>query len=151
MILTIFILSRISLIMNRKYTGKYHDVDQNDIPFSVQFSMNVVFDSKMIFKGKVWEEVFSKKTDKFLSVKGFIDEDHISFIKQYPCFFSSDINGELIIDCSKPGHEVIYDGYWNEEKGIWEGEWEVEGETNLLGTDDVISDIYTGDFEMKMD
>jgi hypothetical protein len=112
--------------------------------------MEVEIDEKFSFHGIVWEEEFSGITGKHLSVKGFIDEDHISFVKKYPCLYEGDENGKVIIDETKSGHEVIYDGYWNEEQGIWIGEWEVEGETQIFHFEKIMTDVYVGAFEMKI-
>ena len=137
--------------MKRTYIGKYYDIDQegNESPFS--FRMDVELDSKMNFSGSVWEEEFSELSGKNLSVKGYIDDKHISFVKQYPCLYAYDENGKAIIDTSKQGHEVIYDGYWNDKTGVWIGEWEVEGQTELKGLDDITTEVFIGSFEMKME
>lgn len=136
--------------MKRIFTGKYYDIDQQGNESSFSFKMDVELDSKMNFSGIVWEEEFSEISGKNLSVKGFIDDDHISFVKQYPCFYAYDENGKVIIDTSKKGHEVIYDGYWNDNIGVWVGEWEVEGQTELKGLDDITTEVFIGSFEMKM-
>ena len=134
--------------MKRIYHGNYFDIDQhgNNKPFA--FRMEVEMDEKLNFVGTVWEDQFSGLTGKLLSVKGYIDEDHISFVKKYPCQYAGDENGKLIIDESKPGHEVIYDGYWDESKGMWEGEWEVEGNIEVLQFDMIQTKIFIGKFEL---
>lgn len=112
--------------------------------------MEVEIDEKLCFTGSVSEEEFSGIIGRLLSVKGFIDGDHISFVKQYPCLYEFDENREVIIDESKRGHEVIYDGYWDETKAIWTGEWEVEGETEIFQFDMIKNKVFLGKFEMNM-
>ena len=137
--------------MKRTYLGKYYDIDQegNESPFS--FQMDVEFDNQMNFSGSVWEEEFSELSGKRLSVKGFIEAEHISFVKKYPCSYEYDKDGKAVIDDSKPGHEVIYDGYFDKNTGTWTGEWEVEGQTDLKGLGEVTTEVFTGYFEMKME
>jgi hypothetical protein len=137
--------------VKRTYKGKYYDIDHKGDEFQVSFSMVVEFNDKMSFKGSVWEDEFTKLSGKQLVVKGYIDEDHISFVKKYPCYYASDENGKRFIDESKLGHEVIYDGYWDENSRKWIGEWEVEGETTLEGLEGIQTDVYVGSFEMTME
>lgn len=136
--------------MKRTYQGIYFDIDQDGIERPYGFRMEVEIDEKHSFNGTVWEDEFSGITGKHLSVKGFIDEDHISFVKKYPCLFEFDAEGKIIIDETKSGHEVIYDGYWNEENGIWLGEWEVECETEVFQFDKIKTRVFIGAFEMNM-
>ena len=79
-----------------------------------------------VFDGHCIDEEFSKHTNLQPSVKGFIDDGFISFVKQYPCAFEQMENGEFVIDINRRGHEVIYEGNYNEDAGCWEGEWEIE-------------------------
>jgi hypothetical protein len=136
--------------VKRTYQGIYFDIDQDGIERPYGFRMEVEIDEKHSFNGTVWEDEFSGITGKHLSVKGFIDEDHISFVKQYPCLYEYDADGKIIIDESQLGHEVIYDGYWNEEYGNWSGEWEVECETEVFQFDKIKTSVFIGAFEMNM-
>lgn len=111
--------------------------------------MVVVLDDKMNFTGSVWEEEYSSLSGEKLSVKGYNDSDHISFVKKYPCLYAYD--EQAIFDSSNPGHEVIYDGYWDESTGTWSGEWEVEGQTVLKGLEGSATEVFIGVFEMKME
>ena len=112
--------------------------------------MEVKCDDRLNFTGAVWEEEFSGITGKKLTVKGYIDEDHISFVKQYPCLYEYDENGKVLIDDSQPGHDVLYDGYWDKSEGKWNGEWEVEGETEVFTNEIIQTRVYLGKFEKHM-
>jgi len=112
--------------------------------------MEVEIDSNFSFKGTVWEDEFSIASNKYLIVNGYIDNDHISFVKTYPCLYEFNEEGELVIDESKKGHEVIYDGYWDKDKKYWTGEWEVEGETAPLRFNNIVTELFIGPFEMWM-
>lgn len=136
--------------MQKTYTGNYFEIDinGNEIPFP--FKMEVVFDERFNFTGTVWEQEFSGFSGKKLSVRGFIDGEHISFVKKYPCAYEFDEQGKPYIDESRKGHEVIYDGYWNEFSQKWIGEWEVEGETQTkFFTNEIVeTKVFLGKFEM---
>jgi len=136
--------------VKRIFHGKYFAIDQNGNESPFEFRMEVELDDEQSFTGTVWEEEFSGITGKGLTVKGFIDENHISFVKQYPCLYDAGENGEIIIDESKHGHEVIYDGHWNEELGSWFGEWEIEVKTELVSFHKFESSLFIGVFEMKV-
>lgn len=130
------------------YTGEYFDTDEHGKSFSVAFRMEVELDQKLNFTGTVWEAQFSTISNEKLSVKGFIEDSHISFVVKYPCLFARNEKGQIFIDQSKEGNEVIYDGYWNSESNTWVGEWEVEGQT-VLERGDIVTEVFIGTFEMK--
>ncbi|MBL1278832.1 MAG: hypothetical protein COA33_001055 [Fluviicola sp.] len=136
--------------MKRIYQGKFFDIDFNEKEISIGFKMEVEIDSNFSFKGTVWEDEFSIASNKYLIVNGYIDNDHISFVKTYPCLYEFNEEGELVIDESKKGHEVIYDGYWDKDKKYWTGEWEVEGETAPLRFNNIVTELFIGPFEMWM-
>lgn len=138
--------------MQRTYSGKYFEIDihGNEIPFP--FKMDVILDKRLNFTGTVWAEEFSGLSGKQLSVRGFINDEHISFVKKYPFVYEYDEEGKPFIDESRNGHEVIYDGYWNEPSQKWVGEWEVEGETQTkFFTNEIIeTKVFVGKFEMSV-
>lgn len=78
------------------------------------------------FEGTVYDEVFSGMTGDLAKVKGFIEHDLISFVKIYPYYYVKDLQGKTIIDKNQKGHQVVYQGYFNDETGEWEGEWEIQ-------------------------
>lgn len=75
------------------------------------------------FSGRVWEEDFYGLSRAFLSVKGFIQDNVISFVLTYPFGFFRDENDKSYIDENEPGHDVVYEGYWEEETDSWKGTW----------------------------
>lgn len=135
--------------MEKEYLGNYFEQNEDGKEISVGFKMKLELDKKLNFIGTVWEEEFSGITGKLVSVRGFIDEDHISFVKKYPCKYESNENFEVAIDMDKPGHEVIYDGYWNEELENWSGEWYIQDDYELFLVNQIKTFAYFGRFEMK--
>ena len=135
--------------MEREYLGSYFDLNEDGTESSFGFRMKIELDAKLNFTGTIWEDEFSRISGKSITVRGFIDDDHISFVKKYPCKYESNENLEVVIDKDKPGHEVIYDGYWNEELENWSGEWEIEGDIELFHINQIKTSVYIGRFEMK--
>lgn len=136
--------------MKKIWIGKYIDIGHKGKDEEFAFRIDAKMDEEMSFSGTVWEEEFSEKSNLHLTVEGFISEDHISFVKYYPCSFESDENFNIIIDKNKKGHEVVYDGYWNDQKEQWEGTWEVKGSIISKGVDYFEEEIITGSFDMKL-
>lgn len=107
----------------RSWVGRYgYTFDEDTRYFS--FEMNASFQNGS-FEGDVHEEEFSGLTSDTVHIKGFIEEDMISFVKTYPYFWTYDDQGNIIMDKEKKGHEVVYEGYFDEGTGSWSGQWEV--------------------------
>ncbi|NJK86822.1 MAG: hypothetical protein HC906_13450 [Bacteroidales bacterium] len=65
-------------------------------------------------------------------INGFVEEDMISFVKQYPAFYLVNKDGEIkTIDDREPP-EINYSGYYNEEKQSFEGDWNMVVEFQQL-------------------
>lgn len=135
--------------MKRTWIGKYYDnngVNQEDeFPFKIE----VLIDSDLSFTGNAWEEEFYSLSQSMIDVRGFINEGHINFIKKYPFRYEVDENDKPFIDKSEAGHEVQYDGYWNNELKKWEGEWEVSLGIINEKQDSYTEEVIFGKFEMK--
>ena len=89
-----------------------------------------------------------KEDTGIASIKGFIDGNKISFIKQYPYDSYYDEFGKIIIDKTKVGPEINYFGVWNFESNSIEGSWEIIVETKKIG-DQLFENICTGSFKMS--
>jgi hypothetical protein len=135
--------------MERRYLGNYFQIDEDGTESSYGFKIEIELDDNLSFTGTVWEDEFSEISGKLVSVRGFIDGDHISFVKKYPCKYEFDENLEVVLDIDKPGHEVIYDGYWNEELENWTGEWYIQDDYELFLVNQIKTFAYFGSFEMK--
>lgn len=135
--------------MKRTWIGKYYDnngVSQEDeFPFKIE----VLIDSDLSFTGNAWEEEFYSLSQSMIDVRGFINEGHINFIKKYPFRYEVDENDKPFVDKSEAGHEVQYDGYWNNDLKKWEGEWEVSLGIINEKQDSYTEEVIFGKFEMK--
>ena len=98
----------------------------NDFIDSFSFEGNIVLIDGS-FEGYVSEEEFTEVTNEKVYIKGFIDGDHISFVKTYPfSYYLSDDEIEIVFDSNNKGHDVIYDGYLNIHSNEFEGNWEIK-------------------------
>jgi hypothetical protein len=66
------------------------------------------------------------------SINGFIEDDMISFVKQYPTFYIIDPKGEIKEIPEREPPEFNYSGYYNAENGTFEGDWHVVYEIKQL-------------------
>jgi hypothetical protein len=57
------------------------------------------------------------------TIKGEINENKISFIKQYSSRHFLNSKGEMIVDKSQPGPEIFYTGIYNDEDESFSGDW----------------------------
>ncbi len=131
------------------WIGKYFDLNEREEEIEFLFRIDAEMDGENSFAGKVWEEEFFELTKAFIDVEGFIEGNLISFVKTYPFQYDYDENMNALIDRTKPGHQVIYEGIWDENSNSWKGEWEIELEVTQVSfeVDNVISEVNR--FEMK--
>ncbi len=58
-------------------------------------------------------------------VKGFIEGDIISFIKEYDKMHIIDDFGNCSVQEGVKGYKVVYEGRYNKDKNYFEGDWEI--------------------------
>jgi hypothetical protein len=63
-------------------------------------------------------------------IRGFIHDDFISFVKQYPCQCTVDAQGQHRLHPELRGDEIHYTGTYAD--GQWAGEWQIR--TDLRAT-----------------
>lgn len=134
--------------MKRTWIGKYGYLYDDEASDYSSFEINVeLIDGT--FKGTVFEEEFTGATGDLIQVKGFIDGDFISFIKTFPYGFWIDENGDYIFDKTALGHQVIYHGNFDQENGIWSGEWEIELSVKNINDENDEVEVMVGVWDMK--
>lgn len=101
------------------------------------------------FHGAFSEDEFTGITGEKGTVKGFIDEHHISFVKKFPFQYDELEDGSLFFDFESEGHEVIYDGVFNQNTGVWEGFWEILVEEVEVNNGEYMQYFDRGAWKMK--
>ncbi len=87
-----------------------------------------------------------------VKVKGFIEDDFISFVVEYPYDYYVDLEtGEAFVysDVKHPG--VNYEGTRDKQTGIYNGEWQilVSEEPDRANPGDYIDEFVSGTWEMR--
>jgi hypothetical protein len=81
-------------------------------------------------------------------VRGFIDDDMISFIKQYPTTVVFQQDGSLETISTKPSPEIHYIGEYNERLQMFKGSWEMVWSEVKQG-EGYLEYLCTGKWEMR--
>ena len=99
--------------------------DENyDISKKVNFHINVeiINDS---FTGHHSDEESACLFDKDGSIKGYFEDDFISFVLIYPYLYYIDEEGHQKVDRAKNHPEIHYYGNFNKETNSYIGSWEM--------------------------
>lgn len=89
---------------------------------AVSFEMNVDFsDGK--FEGQLTDDEFTSLTGDVCQVEGVLKENHIQFTQTYPYQYDELEDGTLLIDGKASGHQVYYEGSFDQTTDQWEGVW----------------------------
>lgn len=127
------------------YLDGYDGLDQyKDVDFSMELELN---DKSFI---GLSTDVESKDFfDKPATVKGFFDDEKISFVLKYPCAYYKNENGEIILDRNSEHPDIHYLGFFSDDKKFVSGNWEmtIYQEEYLDG---YINDVLRGSFEMRL-
>jgi hypothetical protein len=78
-------------------------------------------------------------------LKGFIEGSFISFVLQYPYYYTFDENQNSIEDKTRPHPPVVYEGYYDIKTNSFKGEWELASASEPSGDEWICS----GTWEMK--
>lgn len=92
-------------------------------------------------------EGFESNMDKAV-INGFLEEDFISFTKEYPVYFVIDETGKKIKDSSGTKPRLSYEGHYNFRTKIFSGQWELWANEELACEGSVV-DIFTGTWQMS--
>jgi hypothetical protein len=89
-------------------------------------------------------------TFEVAQLKGFIEDNFISFTKQYPHFYGLDEAGNTVADKTKQHPMVSYAGEYNAATKTFSGQWELRLEIAPVG-EYWLEDICTGSWEIHKD
>jgi hypothetical protein len=120
-----------------KWKGTYIYVSEDGTEGkSKSFDMILREEEDDEFTGEIVDTSENSQNTEVAKVNGFIMEDTLSFVKQYPYLFFYNEKGELQIDKSKPHPEIHYHGEIKENEIA--GEWDME-----IGTKQFYRDYYS--------
>ncbi len=111
--------------MTEKWTGTYmygepypEGIKGLSVPFVVEWENN-----DGILTGTSTDDETKDYFNHPATIQGFIDNGIISFIKKYPCFFTIDSQGKVILDDREPAADMHYSGAMVDDH--FEGEWSI--------------------------
>lgn len=116
----------------------------------VQFRLFIEWHENGQFRGKSIDLEGIGANFEIAQVKGFLQENFISFTKEYPHFYGVDENGRISHNEEQPHPVVCYEGQFDEYLKIFRGEWELEIDIKPFGEDWAI-DVYRGTWEIRRD
>ena len=129
---------------NFTYCDGYEEIDRYT---NVDFEMELFFTNDS-FVGTSTDSESKDLFDKPATVKGFIDDEKISFLLNYPCLYYKDDNRQLVLDRESKHPEIHYLGFWDGDKNNILDTWEMIIHEGKFG-DDYIEEFATGTFEMR--
>lgn len=118
-----------------------------DSYIKVPFKMNLTFNGDTFIGTTIDSESKNIFTEP-IKVKGFIENDKISFIVNYPYSYFKDENGEILVDKSLKHPTIEYLGYYNELEKKYSGTWEMIIYEEKITEDEYIVEVANGEFEM---
>jgi hypothetical protein len=124
------------------YGPEYDDMEGVEL----FFTMNILQD-KDSFTGTAVDTGGAGITPGEATIRGFIDKNEISFVKQYNASWEYDHQGIAVPVPGKPGPEIVYTGIYDPHSGEISGDWEISLDEQPVGYG-YLSMILTGTFRM---
>lgn len=142
-------------VNNKKFKGFfYYEFFDDDDCISVRpvsFEMSLVFVGNN-FKGVRTDDETENLIKSPIKIIGFIEDDFISFLVDYPCNYYVDLDsGQTVLLENEKHPGVLYNGYYNKVNQRFEGNYEVQFNSKKEGVfqTDFLIDVITGDWEME--
>ncbi len=126
------------------YEAGYEVKDQFE---TVSFSMELTVTDNS-FTGTSIDDEFKKIHDKPASVVGFFDDEKMSFILKYPCSYYIDEGDNIILDKTNEHPDIHYLGFFEVDKKIVLGKWEMKIFKEKHNEDLYIEESANGEFEI---
>lgn len=121
--------------------------DVMDSYITVSFKMNLTFDGNSFTGTTVDSESENIITDPIL-VKGFIENDKISFIVNYPYYYYKDENDKILVDKNLSHPNIEYLGFYDEIEKKFSGTWEMIISEEKITEDEYAEEVASGGFEI---
>ncbi|WP_426486243.1 hypothetical protein [Flavobacterium sp. 2] len=113
----------------------------------VSFKMNLTFNGNSFMGTTIDSESENIITEPIL-VKGFIENDKISFIVNYPYYYYKDENGKILVDKNLSHPNIEYLGFYDEIEKKFSGTWEMVIYEQKITEEEYIEEVASGGFEI---
>lgn len=126
------------------YLEGYETLDQYR---EVEFEMEITL-TENSFVGIATDSESKDAFQEPAKVKGFIDNEKISFVMKYPCAYFKDERGKIILDKSSQHPEIHYLGFIDDDNVSVSGHWEmtIYQEEHSNG---YLEETLSGEFRMR--
>ncbi len=133
-----------------KFEGffEYED-DFPDSPYQVHFQL-IVTVKDGVLKGTGWDDESTHLFNEPAVVNGFIKDNFVSFVKDYPCLYYKNEQQIMVVDKTKNHPSVNYRLDYSEKEQKWIGKWEMVVDEMILGDYDHLEEVYDGYCEMTI-
>ena len=122
------------------YGPEYEEMENKELIFEAEFTQDGdTFTATGMDKDGVG------MSPDLARMKGFIDENMISFVKQYEFSHYASGDGKTIVDNNNPGHEINYYGTYDATTNSFSGDWDITTRPIGVGYDVTA----TGTWSMK--
>lgn len=124
-----------------------HTYDLFDTYIEVAFRMDLTFNGNSFIGTSIdseSENIFMES----IMVKGFIDNDIISFVKNYPYYYYKDEDGNIIVDKDLEHPNIEYLGFYDQTEKKYAGTWEMIVSEEKISEDDYREEVVSGEFEI---
>ena len=127
------------------YLEGYESIDQY---IKVEFTMQLIFNGDS-FNGTSIDSESENIFKEPAKVIGFIENDKISFVKNYPYHYYKDENGEIVIDENLKHPNIEYLGFYDENERKFFGTWEMIVYEEKISEDQYLEEVANGEFEIQ--
>ena len=124
-----------------------HGYEIIDAYIKVAFQMDLTFNGNS-FTGTSTDSESENIFIEPIIVKGFIENDIISFVINYPYHYYKDEDGNIKLDKNSQHPNIEYLGYYDESEKKYSGTWEMILSVEIISEDDQIEEVANGEFEI---
>lgn len=121
--------------------------DAIDNYIKVGFEMELNFDGDS-FTGTSLDSESENIFQEPVIVKGFIENDIISFVKNYPYHYYKDEDGIITVDQNLSHPDIEYLGYYDDSENKFSGTWEMIISQEKISEDEYLEEVVNGEFEI---
>ena len=113
----------------------------------VLFKMDLIFNGNS-FTGTSTDTESKNIFKEPIKVKGFIDNDKISFVINYPYNYYKDEDGKIMIDKNLRHPDIEYLGFYDQNEKKYSGTWQMINYEEKISEDEYLEEVANGEFEI---